>query len=104
LTFQVKMRTSSPCSSVIGRDGRDGARMVVDARVGDWEGKVEDVAGGEDVAGTDATPIPGVGDRRRRLDGGGLMIAIVVDGEDGSAELTWAHGFSRAPPNNAKAS
>lgn len=104
MIFQVKMRTSSPCSSVIGRDGRDGARMVVDARVGDWEGKVEDVAGGEDVAGTDATPIPGVGDRRCCLDGGGLMVAIVVDGEDGSAELTWAHGFSRAPPNNAKAS
>lgn len=44
LTFHVKMRISSCCRSVNGREGRDGARGVDGGRVEDRTGKVREVA------------------------------------------------------------
>ena len=77
LMFQAKIRMSLVCRSVIGPEGRDGARAVDSA---DKKRDIEGVAGGEEVAGdknaAGAALVTDVEDIRRCLEGGGLMVAM----------------------------
>lgn len=90
MTFQAKMRISSCRRSVNGREGREGAKRLDGVRVEDRTGTAGEVDRDEDVAGTGAVPIPCGEDRRRRFEGGGLIVAMLIE-ED------W-HGSSTAPP------